>query len=164
MEWGNLTVAALAVSAAALFLRWRFPAVPTFVATGGFAVSFCVALFSVFNPSVPLALSLSLNVGLTAVALEYWKTKGRVSPESKRKDERRLALRAIAAGRTKAAIARNGRSTIVDFQHAIPHVRAAILTAHKHFGTPVLPESGEVSRDVEDGGELDTSKNPVILS
>jgi hypothetical protein len=167
MEWGSLTISALAMTGASTFIRWRFPSVPNFIASAGIAASFAIAIFSVLDPGLLLASSLALNAGLVVGILDYWRNSARsadasVLKESRLERERIAALKAIASGRMSAAIARTGRPIMPAFQGAIPNVRAAILTAHKQFGIPILPESGDITRDVDDGGEFIAKILPLL--
>lgn len=72
MEWGNISTIAFAVSAASLFIRWRWPVVPHFVASAGLGASLAVVTLSLFGPAIPLAVSIALNSALLAGVIDYW--------------------------------------------------------------------------------------------
>lgn len=71
MEWGNLSVAALAVSIASTCIRWRVPAVPPALATAGIGASLCIALLSLFHPSYALAASLTINAAVFCGLIDF---------------------------------------------------------------------------------------------
>ncbi|MDP2129626.1 MAG: hypothetical protein U0989_18510 [Azonexus sp.] len=71
MNWGDLTLAAIAVGAISLFLRWRFPAVPPVIASAGLGASICVAICSRFQMPPSLIASLTLNAALLVAGIDF---------------------------------------------------------------------------------------------
>ena len=75
MEWGIFTVAAVAVSLASLFVRWRWPTVPPFLASAGFFGCVSIAVMSqisLAHPSPWLAISIAVNAAFFGGSVDYW--------------------------------------------------------------------------------------------
>ena len=67
-----------------MFLRWRIPAVPKFLASAGLGASTALALLSFLDPSLGVALSVALNVGLIAGLTDYIFLQTRVPRSNER--------------------------------------------------------------------------------
>ena len=71
MDWGNLTIAAAALSLGSLFVRWRFPAVPQYLASFGLGASLAALAMSFVEIPTILAVSIAVNVALSVGWLDY---------------------------------------------------------------------------------------------
>jgi hypothetical protein len=72
MEWGNLTTVTALMALASSCVRWRWPAVPAYLASAGIGASLCGVVLSFLHPSIALALSLTANAALLAGAADAY--------------------------------------------------------------------------------------------
>ena len=72
MEWGTLSTVALAMSGISLCVRWRFPSVPSFLASAGIGIGFCVLGLSLYPQPVLMTVSVVVNAALIAGMIDYW--------------------------------------------------------------------------------------------
>ena len=60
------------MSGISLCVRWRFPSVPSFLASAGIGIGFCVLGLSLYPQPVLMTVSVVVNAALIAGMIDYW--------------------------------------------------------------------------------------------
>jgi len=156
MEWGSLTTVAIFMAVASLCIRWRFPTVHPALASAGIGGSLSGVALSFFHPTLALALSLALNFAFAGAMLDLRlrAPKPINDPEITSTDKVARTLLFLSEAKRKATNTMAHNYTQPECERTLPIIRAALLSANKQFGIPLMAESGEAALDLEAGRRL----------
>jgi hypothetical protein len=159
MSWGELTLAAIAVGAVSLFLRWRFPAVPPAIASAGLGASACVAICSHVNLPPSLVASLTLNAALLLAGADWllktWLAKKEAVVPALNEPESDLLSR-------RRTLIADARKLIGEFHRQSEHDRFVTFLATQDVWHEVRPHfDHEKCRQLEDPNTLVLTRGEI---